>query len=78
MTMPDGGALASSPAMSNAARPGILVHELFSGDGPHTSLADDFLTNRCTSCSRVVGRDGIYHDIGHLCTPCWARVSGLD
>jgi len=63
--------------MTNGTRPGVLVHELFSGDGPHIGVAEDFLTNRCTSCSRVVGRDGIYHDAGYLCTPCWARVSGL-
>jgi hypothetical protein len=62
--------------MSNGTRPGVLVRELFSGDGPHVGVADDFLTSRCTTCSTLVERDGIYHDVGYLCTPCWSQVAG--
>jgi hypothetical protein len=63
--------------MSNAARPGILVRELLSGDGPHVGVAEDFVTNTCTGCGRPVPRDGVHHEAGYLCTHCWARVIGV-
>lgn len=61
--------------MTSGTRPGILVRELFLGDGPHARIADDFLTNRCSACTQPVGRDGIHHEAGYLCAQCWTRMS---
>ena len=63
--------------MSNGTRPGVLVRELFSGDGPHIAIAEDFLANTCTGCGAAVPRDGVHHDAGYLCPNCWARVVGI-
>jgi len=63
--------------MTNGTRPGLLVRDLFSGDGPYEAIAEDFVTSRCSGCAGPAGRDGIHHDAGYLCVTCWARVSGL-
>ncbi len=62
--------------MSNGTRPGVLIRDLLSGDGPYARVAEDFLTGTCSGCGRPVERDAIHHDSGYLCAPCWARVAG--
>jgi hypothetical protein len=61
--------------MSNGARPGVLLSELLSGDGPFITVAEEFLTNLCAGCGRTVDRDGVHYDEASYCSPCWSRRS---
>jgi hypothetical protein len=61
--------------MSNGTRPGVLLTELLSGDGPFTAVAEDFVASICTSCGRTVDRHGVHDDRGYYCSACWARRS---
>lgn len=60
-------------AMSNGTRPGVLLSELFSGDGPFVAVAEDFLASICTACGRTVDRNGVHDGRGYYCSACWAR-----
>ena len=56
----------------------MLVEDLFSGEGPHLHVADDFVSQRCTSCGRDVSTDDAQlSEIGHLCVDCFAVALGV-
>ncbi len=59
--------------MSNGTRPGVLLSELFSGDGPFIAVAEDFVASICTACGRTVDRNGVHDERGYYCSTCWAR-----
>ena len=43
--------------MSNGVTSAILLHELFSGDGPHDEQADRFVAGHCIRCGNAVRSD---------------------
>ena len=55
--------------MANSS-PGILISELMSGDGPHASIADDFLHRTCTRCGQPVDGDFILLNGAYHCRDC--------
>ncbi len=62
---------------ANGTRPAILIHELFSGDGPYGHVAEHFLASVCSHCGGGVEREGAhFRDDAYLCQPCGARGFG--
>ncbi|MDX1690018.1 MAG: hypothetical protein R3290_03230 [Acidimicrobiia bacterium] len=62
---------------ANGARPALLLRELFSGDGPYASIAEDFVASICSACGGRVDREGAeHHDAGYLCSSCRTRLIG--
>jgi hypothetical protein len=59
-------------AMSNGTKPGVLLSELFSGDGPYVAVAEDFVAAVCAGCGRTVDRNGVHDGRGYYCSTCWA------
>jgi len=62
--------------MSNGTKPGLLIAELLSGDGPHTVLAESFLSSICAGCGRNIDRTAMRHEDAFYCAMCWARAGG--
>ncbi|MEX0825929.1 MAG: hypothetical protein WD184_04130 [Acidimicrobiia bacterium] len=62
--------------MSTGTTPAILLHELFSGDGPHGEQADRFVAGSCIRCGEAVVADDFLTRSGEAaaCGPC--RASG--
>ena len=62
--------------MSNGARPGVGIGDLFAGDGPYVHAAEAFLSSDCARCGAPTDRNAMLHEDAYYCAPCWARVSG--
>jgi hypothetical protein len=62
--------------MSNGTKPGLLVADLLSGDGPHQALAASFVSATCAGCERSIDRTAMRHGDAFYCSICWARASG--
>ena len=58
----------------SGTRPGLLIEELLSADGPFEGLADDFVTRTCTGCRAEVATEVFFHDSGYYCATCWPQV----
>jgi len=56
--------------MRNGTSQAVLVGELLSGDGPHITIADDFVTETCSLCGAVATEDPSFTAQGYLCTAC--------
>jgi len=56
--------------MSNGTRPGVLLSELFSGDGPHARMAEEFLAGQCRECRGPVDPRGLGTEGGSVCSVC--------
>ncbi len=56
--------------MRNGTSQAVLVGELLSGDGPHITMADDFVTERCSLCGAVATEDPSFTAHGYLCNAC--------
>jgi hypothetical protein len=64
--------------MRNGTSQAVLVGDLFSGEGPHLHVADDFVRQRCTSCSRDVSADDAQlTEHGYLCAGCALVAIGV-
>ena len=59
--------------MKNGTSQAVLVRDLLTSDGPHESIADDFIAGRCTLCERPVEHERPFTFFGHLCEGCVAR-----
>ena len=57
--------------MIRGARPGLLVGDLLSGDGPYLAAAEAFLACRCAWCGRGVERTGVQDGDHYYCSTCW-------
>jgi hypothetical protein len=62
--------------MSDGARPGVRVGDLFAGDGPYVQIAEAFLAANCARCAAPVDRDARLYEDAYYCAACWAQVSG--
>ena len=62
--------------MNPTSPPGILMAELFGGDGPYLAAAEAFLACRCACCGRGVERTGVQHGDAYYCPNCWAGAYG--
>jgi hypothetical protein len=60
--------------MSNGTRPGVLMTDLLSGDGPHSRVADQFLVSTCRECRGPVDPRGTATDDGAYYSLCYSRV----
>ncbi len=56
--------------MKNGTSRAVLVSDLFRGDGPFASIAEDFLTLRCGFCGHPVDGDAHFTPDGFWCGPC--------
>jgi hypothetical protein len=59
------------------ARPGVLVWELLTSDGPFLAAADAFLACRCAWCGRGVERTAVQDGDFYYCPTCWAGSAGV-
>ena len=60
--------------MKSGTNRAVLVRDLFSGDGPFSSLAEDYVAQRCSHCGVPTDEDVRFHDRGLFCPPCWSLV----
>ena len=58
--------------MKNGTNRAVLVRDLFSGDGPFSWLAEDYVAQRCSRCGTPTDDDVRFHDDGFFCPPCWS------
>ena len=56
--------------MKNGTSRAVLVHDLFRGDGPFESIADDFVAQLCGFCNGVVDDDARFTFDGFWCSAC--------
>ena len=64
--------------MIPGSRPGLLVTDLLSADGPFVAAADAFLALRCARCGSGVERTAVQDGDAYYCPACWlgsVRVS---
>ncbi len=61
--------------MKNGANAAILVTDLLNADGPAAALAEDFIADRCSRCSRKDLDDMRFSGTGYLCLRCGANVA---
>jgi len=57
--------------MLPSSRPGLLVSDLLSADGPFVAAADAFLALRCARCGSGVERTAVQHGDVYYCPACW-------
>ncbi|HSQ37953.1 MAG TPA: hypothetical protein VLS92_08680 [Acidimicrobiia bacterium] len=57
--------------MIPGSRPGLLVTDLLSADGPFVAAADAFLALRCARCGSGVERTAVQDGDTYYCPTCW-------
>jgi hypothetical protein len=57
--------------MLSGSRPGLLVTDLLSADGPFLAAADAFLALRCARCGRGVEQTAVQEGDTYYCPTCW-------
>lgn len=57
--------------MIPGSRPGLLVTDLLSADGPYLAAAEAFLALRCARCGRGVERSAVQEGDAYFCPTCW-------
>ena len=62
--------------MIPSSRPGLLVTELLSADGPFVVAADAFLALRCARCGSGVERTAVQDGDIYYCPTCWLGAVG--
>lgn len=63
-------AVTNLPVMKNGTSSAILVRELFTGDGPHVLVAEDFVADRCTFCGQSAADGARFSEAGFVCDLC--------
>jgi hypothetical protein len=61
--------------MNNGTSTAVLVADLFRGDGPFTSIADDFVAMMCGFCGHAVDVDARFTVDGFVCSACASVLS---
>ena len=61
--------------MKNGTNRAVLVRDLFSGDGPFSSIAEDYIAQLCTRCAVPTDDYMRFHANWYLCTTCWAHFN---
>ncbi|MCP3996652.1 MAG: hypothetical protein GY722_16575 [bacterium] len=56
--------------MKNGTSRAVLVGDLFRGDGPFLSIAEDFVELRCGFCGHSVDEDPRFTADGFWCSAC--------
>lgn len=61
--------------MKNGTSRAVLVRDLFRGDGPFLTIADDFLVQRCGFCHYPVDVDARFTAGGFWCSQCAIAIA---
>lgn len=61
--------------MNNGISTAVLVTDLFRGDGPFSSIADDFVAMMCGFCGKPVDADARFTTDGFVCSACASVLS---
>ncbi len=61
--------------MKTGTSQAILTTELFAGDGPYRSVADDFVAQRCSVCGGVADDEVRFFRDGYYCSSCWSHFA---
>lgn len=61
--------------MKNGTSRAVLVRELFRGDGPFLTIAEDFLAQRCGFCQHPVDDEARFTGDGYWCSDCASALA---
>jgi len=61
--------------MKNGTSMAVLVGDLFRGDGPFLTTADDFVAQRCGLCNHPVDADARFIGDGYWCSSCASALA---
>ena len=61
--------------MKNGTSKAVLVTDLFRSDGPFQTIAEDFLTQRCSFCGHAVDNEARFTTDGYRCSFCAAAYA---
>ncbi len=61
--------------MKNGTSRAVLVRDLFRGDGPFLSIADDFAEQRCGFCHQPADEDARFTSGGFWCSACAVAIA---
>ncbi|MGA9595949.1 MAG: hypothetical protein WBV06_07315 [Acidimicrobiia bacterium] len=61
--------------MNNGTSSAVLVGDLFRGDGPFLSMAEDFVAMLCGFCGQPADAEARFTIDGYLCSDCASALS---
>jgi hypothetical protein len=61
--------------MKNGTSRAVLVRDLFHGDGPFLTTAEDFLAQRCGFCRHPVDDDARFIGDDYWCSGCASALA---
>jgi hypothetical protein len=61
--------------MKNGTSRAVLVSDLFRGDGPFLTIAEDFLSQRCGFCGHAVDDEARFTVDGFWCSSCSSALA---
>lgn len=61
--------------MKNGTSRAVLVRDLFRSDGPYSTIAEDFLAQRCGFCGHAVDDDARFTGDGYWCSSCASALA---
>lgn len=61
--------------MKNGTSRAVLVRDLFRGDGPFLTIAEDFVAQVCGFCQHPVDDDARFAGDGYWCSDCAAALA---